>query len=297
MESINNIVYRVQSTNLDTNPFFNRHIPIKRVSVSADGNIDFNPDEHKYIYFSKNEKHHCYYIYHKVVKIINDILRDAKSKPEYAKLDLPDNMAGLLPGRCNALQYYTNMNMKVMQNVQTFFSDYLPPQYVELVSLKYLHSFASLLDDCTVKNTRKCHSNGPEISDTGLYRGAYGINDTWLDLLKCSTTESRTAKLSLDRFFDFLIEESYYGRAGRARLAELGDNQGFFKILESMTFTKLANPLLTEKNNINDITHHIQRIESLHQYNPNIDLSSSYFRDTIADFKQEIRDYREDMGE
>ena len=158
MENKNNIVYRVQSPTLETNPFFNRHVPIKRVTVSGDGSIEFNPNEQKYIYFSQSEKHHCYYIYHKVVKIINDLLKDAKNRPEYAKLDLPENMAGLLPGRCNALQYYTNMNIKVMENVQKFFSDYLPPQHVELVSLKYLNSFATLLNDCTVHNTKKCHS-------------------------------------------------------------------------------------------------------------------------------------------
>ena len=115
--------------------------------------------------------------------------------------------------------------------------------------------------------------------------------------LNCSTIESKTAKLSLDRFFGFLMEESYYGKVGRARLEELQEDKGFFKLLESMTFTELQNPKILDKNNINNVTRLVNRIEDLHQYNPNITFTDKYFHDTITDFKHEIKEVRETLGE
>ena len=154
MSDLDNRLYRVQLADENVSPYYNRHAPIKRVSVSAQGDIEFNPDEMKFIYFSKTMKHHTYYMYNKFIQMINDELKYAKGRSEYSKLGLPKNLSKLLPTNYNALKYY-NINSNILKNLQCFFKDYLPPKYVELVSLKYIDSFGVLLDDCIVRNSKK----------------------------------------------------------------------------------------------------------------------------------------------
>ena len=292
MRDLDNRLYRVQLADTSANPYYNRHAPVKRVSVLSSGEVEFNPDERKFIYFSKSVKHHSYYMYNKVVQIVNDELKFAKGRPEFAKLDLPDNMGKFLPSRYCALKYY-NINTEVIKKLKNFFRNYLPPKEVELVSLRYLNCFGQLLENCVVKNSRKQRSAGPEVSDQTMYGGAYGINDTWLDLLKSSTISTKTAKFGMDQFFDFLMDETYFGVAGRAKLESLTEERDMFRMLGVMTYNELRNPKFYDKNNSNTATKIIDKINDEHLYNPNIELGDDYFREVKANFKQEIREERE----
>ena len=292
MSDIENSLFRVQLADKNVDPYYNRHAPIKRVSISADGGIEFNPDERKYIYFSKSMKHHSYYLYNKVVQIINDELKYAKGRPQFSKIDLPENMAKFLPSKFASLKYY-NMNSEIIKKVQAFFRDYLPPKDVELVSLQYLNTFGTLLDNCAIKNSKKNQSLGPEVSDQRMYGGAYGINDVWLDLLKSSTVITNTTIVKMDKFFDFLLDESFFGEAGRARLNALSQEQELIGSFSSLKYNDVANPKIYDKNNINDIVSIVDQIKDCHLYNPKIELSKEYFSEIKSSFKNELRNERE----
>lgn len=285
-------LFRVQSFEDNVDTFTNRNMPIRRVIISDEGEIQFNPDEHKYIYFSKTPKHHYYYLYKKVLKIIDDELR-AIHQASILDYNIPENMKKFLPSRWNSLKHYTNFNTNVIKNVQSFFRDFLPPKYIELVSLTYLHAFTNFINDCSMQNMKKVKSPGPEVSDTSIYSGAYGINDIWLDLLKCSITSSGNCTISIDQFFDFLIDNAYYSENVRSDIERLSKDNKYFDLLNYFTYKELSNPKFYDKNNINDIIKYIETIERAQLYSPTIELPPTYFKDVKTSFKEEVRSLKD----
>lgn len=285
----NNIkkLYRIQSFANNIDPYTNRNVPIKRVSISNDGKIVFNPNSDQFIYFSPTDRHHCYYIFNKVLKIITDELSKAKNNPYYKKLNIPEDF--------RAFTYFTHTSIDVIKEVQKFFENYIPPKYVELVSLNYLSAFSDMFKDCSIKNVKKTFgSRCPEISDTAVFGGAYGVNDAWLDLLKASTLSTETARLSVTRFLDFIIENSYKTTVKRQQLKQvLARNENLFQILDFITYNKLNNPDFYAPNNTNNIRRHLQAIEDYKLFNDKRPRDKIYFAHQKQVFKEALHSARE----
>ena len=277
-------VHRVQTPDVDFRPISSRSTPVKRIMVDAGGFLKFNPDENNYVYLSRTDRHHGYYIFNKVMDIIGENLQKAKADPQFSSLNLPETF------KIHSLFYDVNLN--TIKDVQHFFSHYLPPQYVELVSLKYMNCFGDLLEECKVKNQIKRRSKNalPEVSDTSRYGGAYGLSDYWLELLKDCTVSSKTAKLSVDKFLDFIIDVAPDAKANKVSLRSImNGGSEMFSLLEHITYTELKNPEFFEKNNSNRITTCLQAIEDYEKFNASkkAELNHKYFTTARKNFKAE----------
>lgn len=287
MEEKYGYLYRLQSDTPGMS-FLKKNYPIKRVIVADDGKIEFNPNQNNYIYFSRSQNHHAYYIFNKVLKIINDELDLAKSNPQFAKFNLPDDF--------RVFTYYTNVNLEVIKNVQKFFTEYLPPKYVETVSLKYLNCFSKLLDECNIHNIKKVEEKIPEFSDTRCFGGAYGVNDEWLRLLKCCTTETSTGKISVNQVFDFLKDNSFQVNVGCQRLLNIvKTNPVLFDVLDYTTTKKLTNPEFVNKNNVNNAINSLSVIEEYKMYNADKELPIGFFKEQHKIFKNAIKQEQIEM--
>lgn len=287
MESKLKSVHRVQTPDLNQSPFASRSTPVKRILVSDKGVIKFNPDENNYVYLSRTDRHHGYYVFNKVMDIINENLRRAKANPEFQNANLPENF------KIHSLFYDVNLNS--IKDVQHFFSHYLPPQYVELVSLKYMNSFGDLLEECKVKNQIKRRNKNalPEVSDTSRYGGAYGLSDYWLELLKDCTLSSKTAKLSVDKFLDFIIDVAPDAKSNKVSLRSIMNcGSEMFNLLEHITYTELKNPAFYDKNNANRIITSLQAIEDYEKFNATKKekLNHNYFTSARKSFKDEYHE-------
>lgn len=281
-------IYRMQSEIQGIHPKLCKHYPVKRVNIGENGEIKFNPDSSKFIYFSKTEKHHAYYIFSKVLKIINSELRKAKDMPQIKSLNLEN---------FRSTEFLNKANYNIIKEVQKFFRDYIPPQYIELVSLKYLEAFSRNFEECAIKNHKKLSaSNEPEISDTRFFGGAYGINDAWLELLKSSIVSTSSMSFSMDQFFDFILDSSAVGDVERKSLKPIiNSNPQLLDILNISTRKQLENPKFKDKNNINDIKHYLQAIEDYKLYNQEKPLNRQFFAKARHDIQNNYREVR-DMG-
>lgn len=290
MEGLSEIHRVQQSKYNDKDNFFNNpNVPGRRVIISGEGKIILNPDSQKFIYFSRSRKHHAYYIFNKIFKIISDELRKAKQDPKFAKLDLPDEF--------RAFTYYTHVNTEVIKQVKHFFKNYLPPKKVEVVTLQYLNAFSKLFELCATKNNNKTFGkNYPEISDTSLFTGAYGVNDAWLELLKECTVASKTGTIEIPTLLDNILERQHLVKVGNQRLsAVLKCNEPLFEILDSITYRELLNPDFQDKNTPNNITNLLQLIEEHHIYAPTINLDTLFFAERRKEFKDEYHRVIEGM--
>ena len=259
--------------------------PVKRVIISSFGKIEFNPDERRFIYFSKTNTHHVYYIFNKVIKIIIDELNRNHDTLIYNKLGLPSQ---IMP-----YHFYNQSYKSIIKNVKDFFKNYLPENCLELVTFNYLHTFSEFLLKASTSNKCKKNQGLPEISDTRMFGGAYGINDAWLELLKACIVSSEQTKLNLDNFFDFILDNSYRGANCRVTLKQvLLKNPEFFNLLNILTYAELKNPDFYNKNNINKMKQSISEIEEKHLYNSNITLSKQDFLQVKKQLKQEIIETR-----
>ena len=280
-------VHRIQTPNENFSPFASRSTPVKRILIDDRGFLKFNPDQNNYVYLSRTDRHHCYYIFHKVMEIIGENLKFAKADPRFKGVKLPNDF------KIHSLFYEVNLNS--IKDVQKFFADYLPPQYVELVSLKYMNSFGDLLEQCKIKNAvkRKGSINLPEVSDTGKYGGAYGLSDSWLELLKACTLSSKTAKLSVEDFLDFVVDVAPEAKAKGVSLRSITTGgTDMFSILENITYQELQNPDFYDKNNANRITSCLQAIEDYKLFNAEKKerLGHRFFARERKAFKEEYHD-------
>ncbi len=272
-------MYRVQNSNTQINYF----LPVKRVIVSKFGQLEFNPDQNRYIYFSRTYKHHAYYIFHKVFGIIKGELKKAKANPKLSNLNLPMQF--------QFFDSYQNVNIKVIKQVKDFFSNYLPPQAVELITFEYLNCFANAFEDCCINNKVKTEGKHvPEISDTRTFQGAYGINDAWLELLKSCIVKTKSCNLSIDKFFGFLLGDSYRAKVDRKSIKNvMRANPFYFEMLNEVTYKHLKNPDFYDKNNVNCVIKSIDKIEKRKLYNcQNRIVDESIFEALKREAKKEI---------
>jgi len=278
-------MYRVQSITEDSKPLVNRNIPIKKVIISSAGKIDFNPSINQYVYFSRTDKHHIYYIFNKILKIIVDELKKYENLKVYKTLGLPDDLKDYY--------FYRNIDWNVIKRVQEFFRDYISPIGVELVTMKYLSEFSQFIEKCSVSNKKTKTIGVPEISDTRYYQGAYGINDAWLELLRSSIISTKTTNLYIDKFFEFYIGNSSYRSSAKARIRGLlKQNPKFFEMLDYFTYTELNNPEFLDKNNANNIVKAVNKIYKNRLYNQNAELTVSDFNAVKKEFKTQIEEFR-----
>ncbi|MBQ4558025.1 MAG: hypothetical protein IJA61_01450 [Clostridia bacterium] len=267
----------------------------KRVDVLSSGDVDFK-DMQSYLYLSKTKGHHSYFLFIKMLDLIDSELKFIKSNEYYKKAQLPENVSELMhTSRQNGT--YSKLNTKLLKEVQAFFKEYLPSESVELVSLEYLNSFNELINTCAISNSVKEEGDqSPEITDTGKSGGSYGVNGVWADLLRRSVVSSSTSSLSMNSFFDFLIEESYFGYKSRGKFSEIIEDEGFAKVLSQLPYVTKKNGVFLQSNNTNGIISDIQRIEKDHIYPQGIVLSPTYFTKQRAAFKAEVKEVRSELG-
>lgn len=277
-------IYRIQHPNIDQNPLQNVQYPVKRVIVSDSGKIVLNPDSQQFIYFSRSKKHHAYYLFSKVFKIICNEIKKAQADPYLSKLDLPEDF--------RVFKFHSQVNVQAIKQVKNLFENYLPPKKVELVTLQYLNAFSQLFEKCATKNSKKQFGkNYPEISDTNAFGGAYGINDLWLELLQECIVSSEVSSISIPRLLDELVSCKYKITVGDQRLKSiLSGNAVLFEVMDHITRKKLINPEFKDKNTPNNIANLLNLIEENHMYPPTLQLDKTFFATERKKFKDEYRD-------
>ena len=152
------------------------------------------------------------------------------------------------------------------------------------------------MDECTSKNVKKDkNSKSPEVSDTGLFGGAYGIHSAWLDLLNCCTISSSTSQLPVTKLFDFLLDNSYKAQVSKQRLSLIFKNNSYLMdFLNEMTYRSLANPQFFDHNNTNDAIKYLEMIKELKLFNQNKQNCENLFSpSTHKKFKSEIQEVQE----
>ena len=285
-------MYRVQSPVIDSNGFNVKNLPVKRVLISDEGTIQFNPNSDKYIYFSRSRDHHLYYLYTRFFKMVKEELIWAKRLEQGKNYCLPDDF--------RVFTFHTNVNVDMLKNVKSFFNNCLPKKSLEIVELDYMPSFTSLLEECCVYNVKKKQDfNCPEISDPHVVDGAFGINDVWLDLLNSCVVETKSANVDFDFMFDYIIDTAYKGRVSRQILKHvLADNPYLLEVTDGLTYTTLSNPKLFDKNNANRIISNLEVIEEGNLYNTDrIKEPSEYFYEKKRELKNEMHMIKSEMGE
>ena len=285
-------MYRVQSTVSVDDGLNTKNLPVKRVLISDDGEIAFNPNSDKYIYFSRSKNHHLYYLYSRFFKIVKEELVWAKRLDSYKHLGLPDDF--------RVFTFHTNVNVDMVKDVQSFFNNYLPKKSLEAIQLQYMDSFGKMFEECSVYNVKKKEKlSCPEISDPHVVDGAYGINDAWLDLLNCCTVQTNSARVDFDQMFSYIIDTAYKGRVSRQLLKHvLEDNPYLLDISKEMAYTTLSNPTFFDKNNANRIVTNLEVIEQEELFNPNREeIYKGYFDDKKRELKSELREIKSEMGE
>lgn len=244
-------MYRVQNLDDDMNYF----LPVKRVIVSKNGGIVFNPDQNRYIYFSRSYRHHAYYVFHKVFSTIRGVLKNNASSQFK------------LPSSHQLFGSYQTVNVNNVKQIQDFFYNYFPPYFFELVAFDYIKCYSDIFEKCSIKNMDKAKIQGnriPEISDNCVYGGAYGINDAWLELLRSCIKTSKYSCFSLDDFFDYLIRNSY---KAKSKGGVENYTPFYFDLLENLVYTEFKNPYFYDKNNANNVTASITKIQKRKLYN------------------------------
>ncbi len=273
-------LYRVQAPSAVL-PCIKKDLPVKRVLISGVGKIDFNPDSRQYVYFSRTDKHHVYYVFNKVFKIVAE------------EINRFDKASAILPGhdKMSVNDFYNAVNKSVLRDIREFLKDYVPSSSVELVSLSYLSSFYNFFVDCATSNKQKQTDHIPELSDTHFYGGAFGVNDAWLDLLKHCTTETSSSIIYLQDFFDYILQtQQNFSSARKTIRAYLMYNPSFMEILENIRWRTQVNPDFYDKNNKNQIRSALTTIFDEGQYNPDKHLSRRDFlrvkQDIISEMEQ-----------
>ncbi len=285
-------MYRVQSVISYDDGLNTKNLPVKRVLLSGGGQLIFNPNSDKYIYFSRSAGHHIYYLYSRVFKIVKEELRWAKNNDAYRKLNLPDDF--------RAFTFRTNVNVDMIKDVQNFFKNYLPEKSIESIELDYMAGFGKMLEECSVYNVKKkLKMNCPEVSDPHVVGGAYGINDAWLDLLDSCTYQSRSVNITFDYVFDFLRDTAYKGKVSRQVLKYvLEDNPYLADVTKGVVYATIANPKFFDKNNVNRIISNLEVIEENALYNPDRRCANEeYFDAKKRELKEEFRSARKELVE
>lgn len=279
-------MYRVQSLCTDNNPYLNKQCPVKRVVISNSGKINLNPDNKKFVYFSRTKKHHCYYIYNKILKMISAELSRLKKDAYFSKAKLPSDF--------RAFTYHDNLNIRGIKEVKDIFENYLPPKELELVKLEYMDCFRELFEICSILNSKKTFgTNYPEMSDKSRYGGAYGMNTQWLDLLQICTKSTDTTSISIDKFLGYLLECSKDIKIKGQRLSEVMDtNQILFMLLNGLKYTHHMNPDFNDKDAVNKMSNALRLIEDKKLYAPTLQLDKRFFAEQRRKFKEEYHSVR-----
>lgn len=279
-------IYRIQGSEKNS-PFLNTQCPLRRVLVSDDGKITLNPDSQHFIYFSRSKNHHTYYLYSKVLKIICKEIDKIKKSSIASRISLPDDF--------RAFKYYSHLNTEDIKILNNLFTNYIPPQEIELVTLKNLPAFYSLFEYCSTKNNQKNFGkNYPEISDTSTFGGAFGINDLWLELLKECSPISKVAKITVTDVLNELLTCKHLIKVDNQRLKSvLNCNEALLHILEHIQYKNQINPDFLDKNAPNKIINLLEQIEEYELYSPKLKLTKKFFAKERKKFKEEYHEIAE----
>ncbi len=274
----NNILtlYRMQDLNCANNPCVSKNTPVKRVIINSIGKVEFNPDCHQFIYFSRTKNHHVYYVFKKMLKIISDEFNANKHLSRTFK-----------DKEVKPSDFYTGMSMSLIKQIRRFFNGYIKPTQVELVMMHYLEAFNRFFESAARPNKSKpSGEKSPEISDTSMFGGAYGLNGPWLELFRTVNPTSSITRLSVDRFFDVLIDtEQMYTHMRRTLKSFVFNNPDYANFLETLTYCNLQNPDFYDKNASNNIVKWVNEIEKGQLYNQDAGLNKRDF----ARVKRELR--------
>ncbi|MBQ8681978.1 MAG: hypothetical protein IJ509_03605 [Bacilli bacterium] len=138
----------------------------------------------KYIYFSKNEKHHMYYVTKKLRQLISkEILKD---------MDLQFNKKVLLDSRTFA-------------EIERYIENYSFEDKMISIEFSLLPIIDSLLDKNTISNRRK-HANDRRVEkvDSNIHSGGYGFCEEWLKVFNLLTLFYSYRRITNDNILEFL---------------------------------------------------------------------------------------------
>lgn len=227
-----------------------KSMPIKRITLTKDKEILFNPDQDRYIFFSPNYMHHTYYMIKKMMDTMNAFL--AKLNKERLCISGRDF------GDINKIKKACNCLGMLKKEIR-----------IESLSILYLAQVKKLIDDCSIDTQLKLAGQHiPEKTDRRVHGGGLGLTDDWLELLKYTSLFVKTKTFDLDNFFELLLEKKQK-KLNMMQLCEMFESQ-------HLTLHKLKH--ISEKNAINNIYQSIDNIFEKNEYNPrNKALNEAYF--------------------
>ena len=225
-------------------------MPYKRISITKEKELIFNPNQDKYVFFSPSYIHHMYYLIKKMIDTMNSFLQ--KMNKDYLLINGRDfNNYDKIKKVCESL----GMLKKEIR--------------LESFSILYLAQVKNFINDCSIDSQFKfAGQHIPERTDKRVCGGGLGLSEDWLELLKYTTLFIKTKTFKLEDFLAFVLEKKNK-RLTRTEICEMFE-------LKNLTLHKVKH--ITEKNAINKIYNSIGNIFQKKEYNlQNKNLTDSYF--------------------
>ena len=281
------VMYRVQSHNSNRKLDINKAYPIKRVIINGVGKIVWMQNASQYIYFSRTDKHSCYYLFNKVLKIVYEEL--ARYKYE----NLNEEFSILKSYRVFSKEIY--FSEQAIKRVWNFFNAHIKTDKLEIVTLTYLEGFTKFIEDCSIHNNKISGVALPRRADRSTCGGGYGLSDAWLELLKCTTVSTEVREISINKFFEVLLDVTNYKRINKMTLNEVIEARPIlFSLTKFFTSKRIENPDLYEKDNLLRINRAVEKIKKEQLYNKeSIANPTKYFREMKRSLREEVNEFLE----
>lgn len=139
--------------------------------------------ESSYVYFSKNIKHHQYYLTRRIIQLIyREILENSKLQ--------------ITPRLIEKLDNY--------QYILTCIRDYQELIPIYSVEIDFCPIFLKLIENNAIRNIRQKSKRKIELVDYKKNGGGYGFCDEWLNLLNNLTCFYRFKKITLEELILFV---------------------------------------------------------------------------------------------
>lgn len=227
-----------------------RTMPARRISLTKDKGIIFNPDQSRYVFFSPSYTHHVYYLIKKMLDTMNAFLRKmGKDTLTITTRDF-DNYQKIKQA-CNALG-------ALKREVK-----------IESMEIDFLSQVKKFIDDCSIDSKLKNEGQLiPEITDKRVCGGGLGLAEDWLELVKYTTVFSKTKNFNLEDFLNFALEKKNK-KLTRKKMCEVYE-------LKNPIFHLVRH--ISEKDSSNKIYKAIENIYEREEYDTsNQILTDSYF--------------------
>lgn len=247
-----------------------KNAPVRRVLIDKEsGNVTFNPDAKKFIYFSGSFRHQSIYAYKKMQAGINEAI------------------AALLAGSGEQILTVRDLVKQINARQADKVLDMLDDRY-ESVAISVLPRFVSFLSGCAELNSRKKNKKSPEIVDVRAGGGGgFGLADNWLGLFKAVMVKLDVIRVGFDDFFE-TYSFRFAGGKKPSRAEFLAGRQSECSITTNN---------VSDTNTINNIVKYIQGIYNNKEFDTNNRaLTDDYFEDATRALKTQFRDIRKKVS-